>query len=78
MMGMCGTPRAGIHAIRLFDFAIVDVALSLLAAALISYVTKMCLWLSVLLVFVLGIVVHRVLKIDTKLNVMIFGKVSGK
>jgi energy-converting hydrogenase Eha subunit G len=66
--------RTGVHAIRLFDFAIVDILISVLAAALIAYFTHMKLWLSILLVAVLGIVAHRMLKVNTKLNTMIFGE----
>lgn len=72
MMGC--VPRTGIHAIRLFDFAIVDIIMSLAAAALISYVVKIRLWISVLLVLLAAIITHRVLRINTKLNVILFGE----
>lgn len=70
---LCGVPRTGIHSIRLFDFAVVDVMLSLLLAALLTYFKGWSLWLTVPSVLVVGIIAHRLLKIDTKLNTMIFG-----
>lgn len=69
----CGEPRTGIHSYRVFDFAIVDIVLSLLLAALVSYLTKLSPLLIVPSIFILGIIVHKLLKIDTKLNVMLFG-----
>ena len=75
---MCGSPRTGIHSVRLFDLAVVDVIVSVLFAICVSYVTKTRLVSSILFVFTLGIIVHRMLKIDTKVNTMIFGHVSDK
>lgn len=72
-MGFCGAPRTGIHSYRIFDFAVVDIVLSLLLAALITYGTKLSFWFSIPLVFATGIIVHRALGIETKLNSIIFG-----
>lgn len=77
-MVMCGAPRTGVHSFRIFDFAVVDIIASLLLAALISYITTMSFWVSIPLVIVLGIITHRALGIDTKLNMMLFGETTQK
>lgn len=71
-MVLCGTPRQGIHSIRLFDFAVVDILLSVLLAALLSHFIGFSMWLSVPLVILIGIITHKMLGIHTKLNSMIF------
>lgn len=72
MIGVCGKPRDGIHAYRLFDFAIVDVILTFLIALIFSKVSGVSMWVSVPFTFTAGIVVHKALGINTKLNSIIF------
>ena len=80
---ICGLPRTGIHAIRLCDFAIVDVAATALAAYGLSvYMGSGDLYGDFYgaakyfaILVACGVVVHRVLGINTKLNMVVFGEV---
>jgi hypothetical protein len=72
---MFGEERKGFHSLRLFDIAIGDVFLTILLSLFISYVSKLNVILTFIIVFIIGIVVHRIFCVNTKVNVMIFGKV---
>lgn len=65
-------PGKGIHSIRLFDIAIVDVVLTVAAAVVISRWTKWNVWAVLVTLFLLGIAVHRALGIRTKVDRLIF------
>jgi hypothetical protein len=53
-----GAPGTGVHKYRFLGVALVDFALSVLGAVLISVVFKMPIDLSLILVLVLGIILH--------------------
>ncbi|NBN99143.1 MAG: hypothetical protein EBV19_07905 [Flavobacteriia bacterium] len=63
-----GRPSEGVHAWRVFDIAIVDVALTLVAAALIAAYFHLPLWQPALALFVLGIIAHRVFCVRTTVD----------
>lgn len=69
-------PGAGIHAHGPFGFAVFDAALTVIAAWLFSRFVCGNFWIVLPLSFVLGISVHRALRVDTALNVLIFGKLG--
>ena len=65
------TPRCGIHKLRIpiVDLAFWDVLMTLIAAFAISrFVPRVHLATWILILFVLGIVVHAMLGIQTRLN----------
>lgn len=70
-----GEARKGFHSWRLFDIAIGDVILTLLLSLFISYVIKVNVIITFTIVFIIGIIVHRLFCVNTKINVMIFGNV---
>ena len=57
---MFGAPGTGAHSYRLFDLAIVDVVLTVLAAWITSYVSGLSIWLSLAIWFTAGIIFHRI------------------
>lgn len=73
-----GVPGKGVHSYRIFNIAIVDVLLTFIFAYLFYY----CLWdnydygywVYVVLLFVIGIVLHRVFCVKTTIDVMLFGE----
>jgi uncharacterized membrane protein YcaP (DUF421 family) len=71
---MFGEPRKGVHSIRVFDIAIVDVILTIVIGLIISKFTHMNIWLVILALFLLSIVAHKIFCVDTKVTQMIFGK----
>lgn len=66
------TPNTGIHAIRVFNIAIVDVFLTVLFAFFISKNYQYSFWLVLFILFVLGIVMHRLFGIRTTIDKILF------
>lgn len=67
-----GVPGKGVHSYRIFNIAIVDVILTLIAAYIISYVFKKSfMWVSIIL-FILGIILHRLFCVRTTVDKILF------
>lgn len=60
-----GKPGEGIHKYRFLGTAISDYLLTILAAAIITYFTKIPLVLTTILAFVLGILLHVIFGVET-------------
>ena len=65
-------PNTGIHKYRVFNIAIVDVIFTVLFAWIISYYIKYPFWLILLILFLVGIITHRVFRIRTTVDKIIF------
>ena len=67
-----GAPRTGIHSIRIFDIAIIDV----LFTCILAYFTKgnHKYFLVLLFWFIIGIILHKLFCVDTKIDSILFGK----
>ena len=63
--GIFGIPNEGVHKYRLLDVALVDYALTILLAILLSKLTKIPLVISTIITFVLGIILHMLFDINT-------------
>ena len=61
-----GVPREGIHATRLYDFAIVDFFMTFIGACIIAYFFKMNVFFVFLYLFILGEYLHILFCVDTK------------
>jgi len=70
-----GEPGTGIHSYRLFNIAIVDLLVTIVAAIVISEIFKCNMWIVLLAVFLLGIFVHRLFCVNTTVNQWVFGTV---
>ena len=67
-----GKPKQGIHSIRLFDIAIIDVLMTLLLAYIISlYFNKNFIIVSVIL-FITRIILHRLFCVRTTVDKILF------
>ena len=66
---LLGKPKEGVHRFRVFDIALVDVSLTIIAAFLIS---RRYFWQVLLLLFLLGIVLHRVFCVRTTVDRWLF------
>jgi hypothetical protein len=73
MKNAFGKPGEGIHRFRLGGVAVVDVFFTLIASVIISLVFKWNLVLVIAGAFATGVAVHRVLRVNTALNVKLFG-----
>ena len=69
-----GEPKTGVHRYRLFGLAIVDVLMTILLAVLISYFFKYPFLVTVVFLFVLGIILHRLFDVRTTIDTLIFNK----
>lgn len=67
-----GEPRKGAHSYRLFDIAIVDVVSTILLAAVISKIWKLDFIKVLIIVFLLGIILHRLFCVDTTIDRLLF------
>jgi len=68
-----GKVKEGLHSYRIFDIAIIDVLLSVLVAYIIHYIFPKYKFPVVLLViFLLGIVAHRLFCVRTTIDKLLF------
>jgi hypothetical protein len=67
-----GEPGKGIHKYRIFNIAIVDVLLTVLLALFISYIIKTNFWITLLVVFLIGIITHRIFCVKTTIDKTLF------
>ena len=67
-----GEPDKGVHSFRIFNIAIVDVLLTILAAYIISYFTNYELIYTLIFMFILGIISHRIFCVRTTVDKVLF------
>lgn len=67
-----GEPGEGIHSLRIFDVGVIDVLVTILGACIISYFSGIRLLYVLPAVFLLGIAVHRLLCVRTKIDKILF------
>ena len=67
-----GVEGQGAHKYRIFNIAIVDTLLTILGAWLIAYFFHLTSWKVLLVVFILGLLLHRLFCVETTLTKMIF------
>ena len=66
-----GKPNTGVHSIRLFGLSVVDIALTIIGAYLITKVYKIDFWKSLLGFFILGEILHYIFGANTAFLQMI-------
>ena len=66
-----GKPNTGVHSIRLFGLAVVDIALTIIGAYVISKAYKIVFWQALLGLFVLGEILHYIFGTNTAFLQMI-------
>jgi hypothetical protein len=77
MEGLCkfknifGEPGKGVHSHRFMGVAIVDYALTILLAILVTKLTKLPLVISTILCFVMGIVLHALFCVPTQATIFL-------
>jgi len=69
-----GKPNQGVHSIRLFNIAIVDVVMTIIGAFFISKFLKTGFWFTLIFLFISGIIAHRVFCVETTINKILFSK----
>jgi hypothetical protein len=71
-----GEPRKGLHAIRIVDFAVVDIVLTIFAGIFISRFFGIPIIHSLIILFLLSIILHRIFCVQTKMTSLLFGELK--
>ncbi len=69
---MFGAPNTGSHKYRIFNVAIVDVVATIIVAFLISKTFKTSFAKTLFLLFLLGIIAHRMFCVRTTVDKLLF------
>jgi len=67
-----GKPNEGIHKYRIFNIAIVDVLLTIFIAFIISFFSKINFFIILILLFISGIILHRIFCVRTTVDKLLF------
>ena len=67
-----GVPGQGPHSYRIFNIAIVDVILTIILAYIISYLFKISFVKTSIILFILGILLHRLFCVRTTIDKLLF------
>jgi hypothetical protein len=67
-----GEPGKGVHSYRVGGFAIIDIVGTILAALFISWILDTYFVTTLVILFLLGIVLHRLFCVRTTLDTIIF------
>jgi hypothetical protein len=67
-----GKPGTGAHSIRVFDFAVVDILLTILLGWVIHKRTKLNLTVCIVSSFLLGIISHRIFCVRSTVDKILF------
>jgi hypothetical protein len=70
-----GKPNEGIHSTRLLGVAFWDVFGTVVGAGIISYSFNFNFWKVLIILFIIGIILHRIFCVNTTINKWIFGVV---
>jgi len=71
-----GVPKKGIHSYRFLGVAIADVLMTFAAALLISYFFKYSFLYTSAILFILGIVLHRLFCVRSTIDKLLFPNVT--
>ena len=69
-----GKVKTGLHSIRIFNIAIIDVILTIFAAFSINLLYPKYKFKSTLIIlFIIGIILHRLFSVETTIDKLLFG-----
>ena len=71
-----GQPGKGIHSYRLFGVAIADVIMTIIGAYILSWIFKLSFIKTLIFLFLLGIILHRLFCVRTTVDKLLFPKKS--
>ena len=67
-----GIPGKGLHKYRIFNIAIIDVVLTIILAIIISYLLKINFIITLIILFLVGIIMHRIFCVRTTMDKLLF------
>lgn len=72
-----GEENTGAHSFRIFNIAVIDVVLTVIAAYFISKSSNTNFLTVFLILIILGIILHRIFCVNTTINKVIFGEIKS-
>jgi len=69
-----GVPGKGIHSYRIFNIAIADVIMTIIGAYILSLIFKTPFLYTLIALFVLGIILHKIFCVRTTIDKFLFDK----
>jgi hypothetical protein len=72
---LCGQPGEGIHSVRFMGLALVDMLATMGGALAVSRRWRLGFWRALAMLLCVGVATHRMLRINTALNVALLGVV---
>ena len=69
-----GEPGKGVHSYRIFNIAIVDVVMTIIGAYFVAKYFKLNFVHTLISLFILGIIMHRLFCVKTTVDKFLFGK----
>ena len=69
-----GIPGKGIHSYRIFNIAIADVIMTIIGAYILSLIFKTPFLYTLIALFVLGIILHKIFCVRTTIDKFLFDK----
>jgi hypothetical protein len=72
-----GKEKQGVHSLRLFDVAAVDLILTILVGLFIAYTFRFNYFITILVLLLIGIISHRLFCVNSTINKMIFGIIKS-
>lgn len=71
-----GKPNKGVHSYRIFNIAIIDFLLTMIVAFIISYTLNKSFLYCFVLLFIFGIILHKLFCVNTTITKLLFGVLS--
>ena len=69
---LLGAPGTGIHSIRIFDLAVMDIVFTFVLAYVIKMIIKQNYFIILICCFILGILLHRLFGVRTTIDKKLF------
>jgi hypothetical protein len=70
-----GKPNEGVHAHRFMCVAIVDVIATIIGGYIIAYIFNFDVTNTIIILFLLGIILHKLFCVNTTINKILFNEV---
>ena len=67
-----GKPMEGLRKYRIFNIAILDTVVVIIIGLIFSWITKVNIWLTLVVLFVSGIITHRIFCVRTGIDKLLF------
>lgn len=67
-----GKPAKGVHKYRIFNFAFIDIIMTIIFGFIIAQIFNIDIWNSIVVLFIVGILLHRLFCVRTTLDKLFF------